>query len=110
MEVLGICRRPLRRFQQPKQSEKGPRWVKDKAVFWCKNCNTDFSVVVRKVKLSVHSHTTIGQNFRREIASDLHLRTDYLNLGINSITAGIAAIFFAVTAAIISARSSSSDT
>mmetsp|Transcript_28598 Transcript_28598/g.92248 ORF Transcript_28598/g.92248 Transcript_28598/m.92248 type:complete len:480 (-) Transcript_28598:24-1463(-) len=46
--ALGICRRPLKRFQQPKQSEKGPRWVKDKAVFWCKCCNTDFSVVVRK--------------------------------------------------------------
>lgn len=43
------CRgRPLKKFQQPKQSEKGPRWVKDKAVFWCKLCNTDFSVVVRK--------------------------------------------------------------
>ena len=40
--------RPLKKFQQPKQSEKGPRWVKDKAVFWCKCCNTDFSVVVRK--------------------------------------------------------------
>eukprot|EP00961_Rhodomonas_salina_P143553 1931904-Rhodomonas_salina.1 len=47
--ALGICRRPLKSFQQPKQSDKGPRWVKDKAVFWCKNCNTDFSVVVRKV-------------------------------------------------------------
>jgi hypothetical protein len=42
------CGRPLKKFQQPKQSEKGPRWVKDKAVFWCKSCNTDFSVVVRK--------------------------------------------------------------
>ena len=40
--------RPLKKFQQPKQSDKGPRWVKDKAVFWCKACNTDFSVVVRK--------------------------------------------------------------
>lgn len=47
--ALGMCRRPLKRFQQPKQSDKGPRWVKDKAVFWCKHCNTDFSVVVRKV-------------------------------------------------------------
>jgi hypothetical protein len=47
--ALGICRRPLKTFQQPKQSDKGPRWVKDKAVFWCKHCNTDFSVVVRKV-------------------------------------------------------------
>lgn len=47
--AMGMCRRPLKRFQQLKQSDKGPRWVKDKAVFWCKHCNTDFSVVVRKV-------------------------------------------------------------
>ena len=46
--MLRLPGRPLKKFQQPKQSEKGPRWVKDKAVFWCKLCNTDFSVVVRK--------------------------------------------------------------
>lgn len=46
--MLGICKRPLKSLGKSKQSDKGPRWVKDKAVFWCKCCNTDFSVVVRK--------------------------------------------------------------
>ena len=30
------------------KNERGPRWVQDKAVFWCKGCNTDFSFLVRK--------------------------------------------------------------
>lgn len=30
------------------KNDRGPRWVQDKAVFWCKGCNTDFSFLVRK--------------------------------------------------------------
>lgn len=40
-----LCRRPTK---QPKVSARGPRWIKDKAVYWCKHCQTDFSLLIRK--------------------------------------------------------------
>jgi len=46
--MLFLCRRPLRARQESKESARGPRWVKDKAVYWCKQCQTDFSIVVRR--------------------------------------------------------------
>ncbi len=42
-------RRPLKSFSKSTGSSSGPRWVRDKAAYWCKNCQTDFSFVVRKV-------------------------------------------------------------